>query len=325
MRLPLRLGWLALATALLCCMHAQAQNSELRLGIIGTDSTHALEFTRILDDAGAIDHVPGARVVAAFRGGNPSIALSRDRIEAISAELQQRWKIPLVIRISDLCPKVDGLLLLSVNAGSRRREFEQAAACGKPIFVDKPLAASLPAAESLAAYAAAHDIRWFSASAMRFVVPTIMPGKARGVDVWGPGALGTDGPLDLSWYGIHSIAILYALLGPGAKSVTRLHTANSDVLTAVWHNGRVGVVHLFRPDFPFGATVFLDNKSSSTFNNLPINYAPLLEAILGFMRGGAPPVSAAETLEIFSFMDAAQRSMQHGGIPVRLRSSTLPK
>jgi len=316
---------LTLVLALLHCAHAQAQRAQLRLGIIGTDSTHAEEFTRILNDTDAKDHLPGARVVVAYRGGNPLVALSRDRIASISEALQHRWKIPFVDRIRDLCPRVDGLLLLSVDASSRPHEFAEAATCGKPIFVDKPFASSLAAAISLAAYAASHHVLWFSASAMRFVVPKLKSGNTCGADVWGPGALGSDSSLDLSWYGIHSISILYALLGPGAESVTRLHTAHSDVLTATWKDGHVGVVHLFRPDFPFGATAFLDNRSSETFANLQIDYAPLLKAIEGFMRGGEPPVSAEETLEIMAFMDAAQRSMQQGGIPMRLDLATSVK
>ena len=49
-----------------------ANPANLRLGIIGTDSTHAVEFTRILNDESAPDHVMGARIVAAYRGGNPA-------------------------------------------------------------------------------------------------------------------------------------------------------------------------------------------------------------------------------------------------------------
>jgi hypothetical protein len=36
-------------------------------------------------------------------------------------------------------------------------------------------------------------------------------------------------------------------------------------------------------------------------------------------RPGAPPVPNEETLELFAFMDAAQRSKAVGGQPMRLR------
>ena len=38
-----------------------------------------------------------------------------------------------------------------------------------------------------------------------------------------------------------------------------------------------------------------------------------------FFQTGVPPVPNEETLEIFAFMDAAQKSKEQGGKPVRLR------
>jgi hypothetical protein len=52
--------------------------------IVGTDTSHAIEFTRILNDAAGEDHVPGARVVAACEGGSPDIeesASCRDKMQ----------------------------------------------------------------------------------------------------------------------------------------------------------------------------------------------------------------------------------------------------
>jgi hypothetical protein len=47
-----------------------ASAAESRIGIIGTDTSHAVEFTRILNDAAGEDHVPGAHVVDAGEGGS---------------------------------------------------------------------------------------------------------------------------------------------------------------------------------------------------------------------------------------------------------------
>jgi hypothetical protein len=38
-----------------------------------------------------------------------------------------------------------------------------------------------------------------------------------------------------------------------------------------------------------------------------------------FFQTGKPPVPNEETIEIFAFMDAAQRSKESGGKPVKLR------
>ena len=50
---------------------AAAQTAELRIGIIGTDTSHVTAFTKLLNDKSDPDHLPGARVVAAFKGGSP--------------------------------------------------------------------------------------------------------------------------------------------------------------------------------------------------------------------------------------------------------------
>ena len=47
--------------------------ADIRLGIIGTDTSHTPQFTRILNDDHDPEHVPGARVVAAYKGGSPDI------------------------------------------------------------------------------------------------------------------------------------------------------------------------------------------------------------------------------------------------------------
>jgi len=45
--------------------------ADIRLGIIGTDTSHAIVFTQMFNDATRADHVPGARVVATFKGAAP--------------------------------------------------------------------------------------------------------------------------------------------------------------------------------------------------------------------------------------------------------------
>ena len=45
----------------------------------------------------------------------------------------------------------------------------------------------------------------------------------------------------------------------------------------------------------------------------------MLREIIKFFQTGKPPVPNEETLEIFAFMDAAQRSKEAGGKPMKLR------
>lgn len=301
--------------AALLALTIPACGQELRLGIVGTDSTHATEFTSILNDASDSRHVSGARVVAAYRGGNPSLALSRDRIEKISAELQTKFGVRFVSDIAGLCGQVDGLLILSVDPSSRLREVREAARCGKPMFIDKPLAGSLRGAEEIAAMLRSLHGKWFSASALRFAAQPDHA-TAHGAEVWGPGELSparSGYGLDLAWYGIHSIEAMYALMGPGVKRVARSHTDREDTLFCVWGDGRAATVHLLRPDFAFGAVVFDRDGAAPRRIELSADYGRLVQAIVEFVRTGKAPVSPAQALETFQLMGAAQKSLERHG------------
>ena len=67
---------------------AVACAADLRLGIIGTDTSHATEFTKMLNDAGSPEHVPGARVGAAFKGGSSEMPESYKRVDRFADELR---------------------------------------------------------------------------------------------------------------------------------------------------------------------------------------------------------------------------------------------
>lgn len=80
--------------------------AEVRLGIIGTDTSHVVVFTQMFNDSTRPDHVPGARVVAAFKGGSPDIPASWSRVDAYAEELRTMWNIEIVPDIATLCTKV---------------------------------------------------------------------------------------------------------------------------------------------------------------------------------------------------------------------------
>ena len=299
-----------------------AAASDLRLGIIGTDTSHVVEFTKLLNDPAIPGHVSGAVVVAAFKGGSADIPISRDRVDGFSQELQQKWHVRFVAKIGDLCSLVDGILLESVDGRAHLEQFRQAAACGKPVYIEKPLASTLADARQIAQIAAAHHVPWFSSSSLRYgPVQAMRSPDITGVMVWGPGPFEPLQQLDLSWYAIHSIEVLFTLMGPDVQQVTRTYAPDADVITGIWKDGRIGTVRANRPYSSFGAVVFHNDKNEPTLNtDIEAGYSPLLQEIVKFMRSGIPPVSNAETLKIYEFMDAAQQSREHGGIPVADRA-----
>jgi hypothetical protein len=298
------------------CLVSLAAAADLRLGIIGTDTSHAPAFTEVLNNAASKNHVAGARVVAAFKGGSPDIDESRDNVEKYAAELKDKYQVEIVSKIADLCPLVDGILLESVDGRPHLEQFRQAAKCGKPVFIDKPLAASIEDARQIARLAAELGIPWFSSSTLRYTdIVKLKSADMTGAIVWAPGPLEPHHVLDLSWYGIHGVEMLYTLMGTGCLEVTRTHTGSADVVVGRWKDGRLGVVHLERPYSKYGAVVFRDKTQLAAIDDLSFNYANLVAEIVQFMVTKKPPFPNAETLEIFEFMEAARRSKDEGGRP----------
>ncbi len=310
-------------TCLLCLLLAlsiTARPADVRLGIIGTDTSHATAFTKILNDATATDHIAGARVVAAYKGGSPDLDESRDRVDAYAAEMRDKWQVEFVAKITDLCPLVDGILLESVDGRPHLAQFQEAVKCGKPVFIDKPLSSNIEDAREIVRLAAANHIPWFSASSLRFSdIATLKTADLTGVIVWAPGPLEDHHKLDLTWYGVHGVEMLYTVMGTGCVEVTRTHSGGADVVTGRWKDGRLGTVRLERPYGKYGGIAFREKTQITAIPDLQFSYAKLLEQIVKFMNTKTPPFPTAETIEMFEFMDAAQRSREAGGAPVPMK------
>jgi hypothetical protein len=295
--------------------------ADLRLGIIGTDTSHVAAFTSMLNDPANKNYLPGARVVAAFKGGSADLESSATRADKYAEELSSKYGVEIVPSIAALLPKVDAILLESVDGRKHLPQFKELLKAGKPIFIDKPLASTLADAREIARLARQNNVRWFSASSLRFSrgIPALKQPDLRGAVVWGPGPAEKTHQLDLSWYGIHSVEILYTFLGRGCVEVTRVTGANGDTVVGKWSDGRLGTVALDNDYASFGATTFAKRKSLVSSSDFYSGYQDLVVEIIKFFQGGPAPVDENETIEMFEFMDAAQRSKEAGGKPVKLR------
>lgn len=306
---------------LLATLLAAIAPAQLRIGIVGTDTSHVPAFTSMLNDPAHKDHVPGARVVAAYKGGSKDLPSSWDRVDKYAEEIKSKWGVEIVPDIPTLLTKVDAILLESVDGRIHLAQFREIVKGGKPVFIDKPLASTLADAREIARLARENNVKWFSTSSLRYGegIDSVRRPDMTGVITWGPGPIEPSHHLDLSWYGIHAVEMLYSLMGPGCVEVTRAYTDGADVVTGRWRDGRIGTVRLGRPSSPYGAVVFGPKGVSANVDKAYGGYAPMVREIIKFFRTGTPPVSEEETLELFAFMEAARLSRERGGATVAVR------
>jgi hypothetical protein len=109
-------------------------------------------------------------------------------------------------------------------------------------------------------------------------------------------------------------------MGTGCISVKRSTTPDGKIeVTGTWPDGRIGI---FREENGqdrrgYGGKA-IGEKGEAAIGSYD-GYDPLLFAILQMFRTGVVPVSADETLELYTFMEAADESKRRNGAEVTLK------
>lgn len=299
------------------------EGKVLRAGVIGLDTSHAPAFAQLLNGPKATGELAGVKVVAAFPGGSPDIPASADRVAGYTKQFAEMG-VEIVGSVDELLPKVDVVLLESVDGRPHLAQALGVLRAKKPVFIDKPVAGSL--ADAVAIYQVAQQlgVPCFSSSSLRFSGgiqamrndPRV--GTVLGCEARGPCSLEPHHP-DLFWYGIHGVETLFTIMGTGCVAVSRVQTEGTDFVVGRWTDGRVGTYRGLREGaHGYGATVF-GSKGIAPSGGYD-GYEPLVLEIVKFFKTGKPPVTAEETLEIYAFMEAADESKRQGGAPVTIES-----
>ncbi len=305
-----------------------AQEPLIRIGIIGTDTSHVPAFTKLLNDPKEPGYIPGARVVAAFKGGSPDVESSFKRVDNYAAEIHDKYGVEIVASIEELVSKVDAVLLESVDGRPHLAQVRPVFKARKRVFIDKPFAASYADAREIVRLAKETGTPFFSSSSLRYANDVVALknndklGGILGALAFSPSPTEPHHP-DLFWYGIHGVETLYTLMGAGCESVTRVNTTGADVVTGKWKDGRIGTFRGIRDGKQdYGAVAFGAKANAATTPPMKVDYRNLLVEIIKFFQTGQPPIAPEETLEIMAFMEAADLSKARGGAPVMLKEVT---
>lgn len=291
--------------------------TEIRVGMVGLDTSHCEIFTQILHDQEYEYHLPGARIVGAYPGGSAQFSKSRERVQGYTDTLHKGYGVKLYNDLAMLVNDVDAILLESVDGRQHPEQFDQLAV-GKPIFIDKPFAVSASDARTMIEKAQATQTPIMSCSSLRYaagIAGLVSADEAvRAGESFGPALLLDDFP-GLFWYGIHSAEMLFALMGTGCKQVQCIERADMDIVIGDWADGRLGVVRGMRVGASqFGCVAHTPQAVNYGFAQAtPPSYYLMLREILPFFRSGISPIDLAETYEIIAFLDAAEQSRACGG------------
>jgi len=342
-----RRGALALSVALPALFAAAAFFSTatlraedkpiIKVGCVGIDNYMVTEFIQHYHNPKDVDELKGIKVVAAYLGESKDIPDSGQSLEKWGVPAMKAQGVEIVDTIDEVVAKSDAIMLMSMDGRSHLPFFKQIVKSGKPVYIGRPLAASLVDVLTIFDLAKEHKAPIFSCSQHRFSPGFIgmrnhpEVGKVLGCSVWG-GAQFVPHHQDLFWNGIHSVETLYTIMGPGCETVTRASTPDADFITGVWADGKIGTTRfIHKGAVTYRAMVFGDKGISPSGDyayDVPekwvaphgeyMGYKAVAMEIAKFFRSKEPPISAEETTEIFTYIEAARQSKAKGGLPVKL-------
>lgn len=300
---------------------ARGEEKLVRVGMVGCDTSHAPRYAKLINEKARMA-TGGVRVVAVFPTKSNDIASSYERVEKFTAQLREQG-VRLVGSMEQLLSLVDAVMIESIDGRKHLEQAQAVIAAGKPLFIDKPAAASLADVIAIYDLAKKHGVPCFSSSSMRFSADIRAAcndhpaGEVVGCETYSPCPIEPHHP-DLYWYGVHGVEMLFAIMGPGCESVSRSQTEDADLVVGIWKDGRIGSYRgLRKGPSEYGAIVF-GNKAITSYPVKDTRYQRIADAIEEFFRTNQSPVNRTETLEIFAFMEAAEESKRQGGAAIRL-------
>jgi predicted dehydrogenase len=280
----------------------------VRIGLIGTDNSHAEDFLHLVNEA---RRHPDFRITGIWGD-------DRDR----ARDLAERFTVPLIVdQPGDLVGEVDAALVVDRYGALHLGHAAPFLEAGIPVFVDKPLACSVPDAEAMLALARRSGALLMSASALRWQPDTIDL-AARIADLGGPLAVMATGSFDADspyggafFYGIHAAELALQLTGAAIEEIA-VDRPRPDALVMTCRVGTIRVVLcLVRPapgeDTSFHAQVVCPGGLLTRQIGLAPDYmAPMLDRFVEMIRTGRPPLSDAELLAPVRLLEAAERALR---------------
>ena len=303
---------------LACTAVCSASAAELRIGMIGLDTSHVPAFTDILNNPQNKAHVPGAKVVGAFKGGSPDIESSASRVDGFTKTLVEKYNVKLYDTIEELCKNVDAVFIESVDGRPHLAQAIPVIKAGKPLFIDKPMGGTLKDVLEIFRLAKEAKVPVWSSSSLRYgkAVQAVRGGsigKVTHAETTSPASLEKTHP-DLFWYGVHGCESLFTVMGTGCESVKRGTTADGKIeVTGKWAGGRTGVFREAK-----GYTGLAKGDKGEAQIGAYDGYAPLVAEAIKAFQTGVVPVKPEETIELFAFMEAADESKRRGGAEVTI-------
>lgn len=288
-------------------------DNVFRLGVIGTDNSHAVAFTQRINAANDAKETK-CRVTAIWHDDKPDTAPERAKKhlgEAIKLGAKE------IDTLEHMLDQVDGVIMVQVNGNKHYDLARPVLEHNLPLFIDKPMTCNLDQAKKLLDETRRGHARIYSSSSLRWV-PEIASldrdalGKLVAIDAFGPS--GHNPTMEgLFFYGVHVFEMIDQVWGPGVKRISAVAMPDRELFDLEYKDGRFARARLDRKGkYAFGATV-QGEKGVKQFIVDGDLYAPMVKGMTKFFEGADPPVKLRDIVENIAAMQAGNASIKKDG------------
>ncbi|HEV2528618.1 MAG TPA: Gfo/Idh/MocA family oxidoreductase [Thermomicrobiales bacterium] len=287
----------------------------IRIGIVGSDNSHALAFARLVN----CDRALGERCrVVGLWGAEPG------RTEQVARE----GAIPEVVaRPEDMVGQVDLAMVVDRHGDLHAGHALPFLTAGVPTFVDKPFAIDPADCDRMLVAAQASGAPLASFSALQYAPAT----DALAADL---GRLGTvraanlTGPCDFAseyggpyFYATHLVEIALRLLGEDLQSVSAHRVGGVVSVRATWGGARlVTFAYLTGAAYHFHVSLFGEGgMAAREVLGGDEAYAAALGRAVDMAETGVRPLTDDQLVLPIAFVRAIERSLRRDGVEVDVR------
>ena len=150
-----------------CGQSSKHQNEDFKLGIIGLDTSPRPAFAKYINDPDK-DSMLGMQVTAAYPLGSTRRESSAERIPEYTEQFRSMG-IKIENDLDALIEQSDGILLETNDGTMHLEQALTVIEAGKPLFIDKPVAAGLADVIEIYDTAKKNKVPVFSSSSLRYL------------------------------------------------------------------------------------------------------------------------------------------------------------
>ena len=304
----------------------------MKIGIIGMSpgNAHPYSWSAIINgqfDADEINRIGYPAVSAYLEANRQTLGIHRAKVtcvwsqeEEISQSIARTTGIEQIAgSLEEMTGQVDAVILARDDAENHVAMSRPFIDAGIPIFIDKPIALSIPELDYFSNEVAKGKII-MSCSSMRYANECMVVRQE--LASLGKLELATAvGKKDWNKYGVHLLEALFSVLDdPRPVSVRNIGQHGKDIVYVTFENGFQAVISLFMDIAPtFQLSVF--GQTGWRLMDIKNSYSMFRDNIIEFIRSvqeGKPRLLFNKTERIIRTLIGANESLEQGGKIINL-------